>query len=216
MLFPLSGGPGPCARVATNSKYSRSCPPPPRAPIEFNAYPIRDAQSGQVTGVIVFVRDITSKRQIQQALTEIEDKYHTIYQGAPIGMCTLDAHDRFVSMNPSYARLHGYASPGALMNSVRSASELFESPEDWERLRALIGTQDEIFGFECPHPTPPTDQRSGLRAPSGWSATPGGQLLHYDVFVEDIEARKTARTAHGGLQMSYQFIFFWLLMNKSV
>lgn len=164
--------------------------------IEFNAYPIRDAQSGQVTGVIVFVRDITSKRQIQQALTEIEDKYQTIYQGAPIGMCTLDARGRLVSMNPSYARLYGYSSPGAMMNSVHSASELFESKEDWERLRALIHTQDEIFGFE-----------SRIRRHDGavvWTSRTirvvrdsQGKLLHYDVFVEDIEARKTLEQLTG-------------------
>lgn len=31
--------------------------------IEFNSYPIKDAQSGAVTGVIVFVRDISAKRR---------------------------------------------------------------------------------------------------------------------------------------------------------
>lgn len=165
--------------------------------IEFNAYPIKDAQSGQVTGVIVFVRDITSKRQIQQALAEIEDKYQNIYQGAPIGMCTLDARGRFMSMNPSYARLYGYASPGKLMNSVRSASELFESSADWERLSQMIRTQDEIFGFEC-----------RIRRADGsaiWTSRTirvvrdaRGQLLHYDVFVEDIEARKALELLTGG------------------
>ena len=158
--------------------------------IEFNAYPIKDAQSGAVTGVIVFVRDITSKRQIQQALTEIENKYHTIYEGAPIGMCTFDARGRFVSMNSSYARLYGYASPAKLMNSVRSPSDLFESSADWERLSQMIQTQDEIYGFEC-----------RVRRADGsaiWTSRTirvvrdaRGQLLHYDVFVEDIEARKT-------------------------
>jgi PAS domain S-box-containing protein len=165
--------------------------------IEFNSYPIKDAQSGQITGVIVFVRDITSKRQIQQALTEIENKYHTIYEGAPIGMCTLDARGRFVSMNSSYARLYGYASSGKMMNSVRDVSELFDSAEDWERLRQMIQAQDEIFGFEC-----------RIRRADGSTAWTSrtirvvrdarGELLHYDVFVEDIEARKALKLLTGG------------------
>jgi len=165
--------------------------------IEFNAYPIKDAQSGLVTGVIVFVRDITSKRQIQQALTEIESKYHAIYEGAPIGMCTLDARDRIVSMNPSYARLYGYESSGKMMNSVRVASELFDSAEDWRRLRNMILSQDEIFGFEC-------RIRRADRSTIWTSRTirvvrnAQGELLHYDVFVEDIEARKTLELLTGG------------------
>lgn len=35
---------------------------------EFSAYPIKDAHSGALTGVIVFVRDISSKKRIRQAL----------------------------------------------------------------------------------------------------------------------------------------------------
>ncbi len=157
--------------------------------IEFNAYPIKDAQSGAVTGVIVFVRDITSKRQIQQALAEIKGKYHNIYEGAPIGMCTVDASGRFVSMNPSYARLYGYSSPQEMLSDGRVISELFDTREDWERLRGMIRTQDEIFGFEC-----------RIRRTDGstrWTSRTirvvrdeHGVMQHYDVFVEDIEARK--------------------------
>ena len=35
---------------------------------EFSAYPIKDAHSGALTGVIVFVRDISAKKRIRQAL----------------------------------------------------------------------------------------------------------------------------------------------------
>jgi PAS domain S-box-containing protein len=139
--------------------------------IEFNSYPIKDAQSGAVTGVIVFVRDITSKRQIQQALAEIEDKYHSIYEGAPIGMCTVDAKGRFVSMNPSYARLYGYSSPQEMMGSVRSLAELFDSREDWTCLGEMIARRTKFSGSNAAS-VAPTARRAGLPAPSAWSATP--------------------------------------------
>jgi PAS domain S-box-containing protein len=167
--------------------------------IEFNSYPIKDAQSGAVTGVIVFVRDISSKRQIQQALAEVEDKYHSIYEGAPIGMCTVDAKGRFVSMNPSYARLYGYASPREMMHSVRSLAELFESPLDLDLLGEMIRAQDEILGFEC-----------RIRRADGstrWTSRTirvvrdaRGVMRHYDVFVEDIEARKALELLAAGAQ----------------
>lgn len=156
--------------------------------IEFNSYPIKDAH-GAVTGVIVFVRDISSRRQIQDALAEIEDKYHSVYEGAPIGMCTVDAKGRIVSMNPSYARIYGFASPRDMMRAVRSLAELFESPLDLERLGEMIRSRDEIFGFEC-----------RIRRADGstrWTSRTirvvrdaRGKLRHYDVFVEDIEERK--------------------------
>lgn len=164
--------------------------------IEFNSYPIKDTQSGAVTGVIVFVRDISSKRQIRQSLAEVEDRYHSIYEGAPIGMCTVDAKGRFVSMNPSYARLYGYASPREMMHSVHSVAELFESPRDLDLLGEMIRTQDEILGFEC-----------RIRRADGstrWTSRTirvvrdaREVMRHYDVFVEDIEDRKTLELLAG-------------------
>jgi PAS domain S-box-containing protein len=167
--------------------------------IEFNSYPIKDAQSGAVTGVIVFVRDISSKRQIQQALTEVESKYHSIYEGAPIGMCTVDAKGRFVSMNTSYARIYGYASSREMMHSVRSVAELFDSPRDLEQLGEMIRAQDEIFGFECRIRRADGSARWTSRTIRVVRDTRGA-LLHYDVFVEDIEARKALELLAGSPQ----------------
>ena len=167
--------------------------------IEFNSYPIKDAQSGAVTGVIVFVRDISSKRQIQQALTEVESKYHSIYEGAPIGMCTVDAKGRFVSMNTSYARIYGYASSREMMHSVRSVAELFDSPRDLEQLGEMIRAQDEIFGFECCIRRADGSARWTSRTIRVVRDTRGA-LLHYDVFVEDIEARKALELLAGSPQ----------------
>lgn len=158
--------------------------------IEFNAYPIKDVYTSAVTGVIVFVRDITSKRQAQKALADIENKYSTLYQDAPIGMCTVDAKGRFVAMNPSYARLHGYVSPHEMMNAVHSVSEVFADPAERNDLSELIQTQDVINGFECrirrKDGTTPWTSRT-IRVVRDVL----GRMEYYDAFEEDIDARKT-------------------------
>jgi PAS domain S-box-containing protein len=167
--------------------------------IEFNAYPIKDAQSDAITGVIVFVRDISSRTQIQEELADVEDKYHNIYEGAPIGMCTVDAKGRFVTMNTSYARLYGYASPREMMHAVRSPVELFESASDLEQLGEMIRTQDEIFGYECRIRRADGSTRWTSRTIRVVRDT-RGELRHYDVFVEDIESRKTLEALAGDAQ----------------
>lgn len=164
--------------------------------IEFNAYPIKDVHTLDVTGVIVFVRDITSKRQTQKALADIENKFSTLYQDAPIGMCSVDAKGRFVTMNPSYARLYGYTSPREMMSAVRSVSEVLADPAERSTLYDLIRTQDVVNGFEC-----------RIRRKDGstkWTSRTIrvvrdalGRMEHYDVFVEDIHARKTLELLAG-------------------
>ena len=164
--------------------------------IEFNAYPIKDVHTSEVTGVIVFVRDITSKRQTQKALADIENKFSILYQDAPIGMCSVDATGRFVTMNPSYARLYGYASPREMMNAVRSVSDVFADPADRAALYELIRTQDVINGFECrirrKDGTTPWTSRT-IRVVRDAL----GRMEHYDAFVEDIHARKTLELLTG-------------------
>jgi PAS domain S-box-containing protein len=157
--------------------------------IEFSSYPIKDNHSGAVTGVIVFVRDITARRQPRSDRIEADLRYRSVCESAPIGICTVDAGGRYVAMNPSYARMHGYDSPQEMMDSVRSLSDIFAAPEDLAALRELIRTRDMIHGFEC-----------RIRRKDG--ATPWtsrtirvvrderGELECYDVFVEDIQARK--------------------------
>lgn len=164
--------------------------------IEFSAYPIKNP-SGTVTGVIIFVRDITTRRQTRSEGVESALKYRSVYESAPIGICTVDGKERYVTMNPSYARMHGYDSPQEMMASVRALSEIFAAPEDLDTLRELIRTRDMIPGFECrirrkDGSTPWTSRTIRIVRDAR------GELEYYDVFVEDIQAKKALEHITGG------------------
>jgi PAS domain S-box-containing protein len=117
--------------------------------IEFSAYPIKDVAGGEVTGVIVFVRDITAKRQARTPLTEGDAHLQDLFEAAPVGICSVDAAGRFLRMNARYARLHGYASARQMMRSVHLESETFAEPSGWAALRDRIRAGHEVAGFEC-------------------------------------------------------------------
>ena len=166
--------------------------------IEFSAYPIRDMNGDEVTGVIVFVRDITAKRQ-SRTTPEPDAQLRDMYEAAPIGMCTVDAAGRFVRMNSRYARLHGYASARQMMRSVHSESEAFASPSDWAALQEQILVREEITGFECrircKDGTTPWTSRS-IRVTRG----DRGGVRGWDVFLEDIQSRKSRELAPGDMR----------------
>lgn len=116
--------------------------------IEFNAYPIKDMENRKVTGVILFVRDITAKRSRRDPLND-DENYRDLYEGAPIGICSLDANGRFLNMNTKYARMHGYSSSRQMMRAVNTAADTFASPADWSSLKKLMESNDETVGFKC-------------------------------------------------------------------
>ena len=54
--------------------------------IELFSYPIKDPKSGEVTGVVEFVRDITKHRQAEAALQASEERHRMFFESAPIGI----------------------------------------------------------------------------------------------------------------------------------
>ena len=116
--------------------------------IEFSAYPIRELPEGDPTGVIVFVRDITSrtKRISVGTATSTDSRYRDMYELAPIGMCSVEPSGHFISMNLAYAGLHGYASPRDMMQAVSRESETYASTEEHDRLHERLLAGESVQG----------------------------------------------------------------------
>ena len=119
--------------------------------IEFSAYPIRELPEGDPTGVIVFVRDITSrtKRLAVGSDASPDARYRDLYELAPIGMCSVEPSGRFISMNLAYAGLHGYASPRDMMQAVSHESKTYASPEEHARLHERLLAGESVQGERC-------------------------------------------------------------------
>lgn len=75
--------------------------------VEFNDHP----------AVQFIARDITARKSTEEKLTQTEEKYRTVFESAPIGIykMTLDGH--FMMVNPTFARIFGYADPTQMVNS---------------------------------------------------------------------------------------------------
>nr|MBA3875303.1 PAS domain S-box protein [Anaerolineae bacterium] len=60
--------------------------------------PIKD-KDGQVTGIVGISRDITERKQVENALRESQDKLQTIFKLLPVGASLIDQDKRLVQMN---------------------------------------------------------------------------------------------------------------------
>ncbi len=78
-----------------------------------------------------------------------EEKYRNIFENAAEGIFQTSPEGRFISANPSLARIHGYESPEDLMNSITDMGrQLYVHPEDRKRLSKLLREQGFVEHFE--------------------------------------------------------------------
>jgi PAS domain S-box-containing protein len=95
------------------------------------------------------MRDITQRKEAEEALQAAEQKYRDIFENATEGIFQIGRDGRFLSANPALARLHGHASPEILMREVRHVrDDLFISPDDHGRLIALLKKNGRVQNFE--------------------------------------------------------------------
>lgn len=69
--------------------------------------PLRDA-GGRVIGMYGVARDVTERLTAERALRDSEERFRTLFEHFPVAYQSLDAHGRFIHVNPMLCALLGY------------------------------------------------------------------------------------------------------------
>ena len=77
-------------------------------PIDEGAAPIID-DSGKLLGAVLVFRDISARRQIEKQLKESQERFHSAFDKAAIGMALVATDGRFLQVNSSLSDIFGYS-----------------------------------------------------------------------------------------------------------
>ena len=156
-------------------------------PILMTKVPLRDEQ-GKVIGIAGVGRDISQRKNVEEALREAEYRYRSIFEQAMIGIFQVLPEGRFLSVNPALASMLGYETPEELMQAVSSVWRIFVDASQAERLRSALQRDGMVRSFECQ-----VNRKDGSRI---WMSTSvqasrrQGRLVRFDGMTEDITERK--------------------------
>jgi diguanylate cyclase (GGDEF)-like protein/PAS domain S-box-containing protein len=140
--------------------------------------------------VVIVARDITEHKRMVAALRDAEAKYRGIFENAIEGIFQTAPDGRYLSANPSLARIYGYTSPDELMQSFTNIeSQLYVDPQRRSEFKQLMQQHGAVWNFESQ-----IYRKDGSIIWISENARPvsdgGGNLIYYEGTVEDITARK--------------------------
>ena len=75
--------------------------------IDLYSYPLRDSGTGEITGAIQYLKDITDCRSAQDSLRESEEKYRAIFNAANDAVLITDETGRILEVNSKTEELAG-------------------------------------------------------------------------------------------------------------
>jgi len=87
--------------------------------VEVIKAPLRDSRD-EIIGIQGIFWDVTEREQAEEALRQAEEKYRSIFENAVEGIFQTSPDGRFLSANPTLARIYGYDSAEELIAVINS------------------------------------------------------------------------------------------------
>lgn len=140
-----------------------------------------------------FIVNITVRKQTETALRQAEEKYRSIFENAVEGIFQTSIEGRFLTVNPTLARIYGYDSPADLINSIDNIErQLYVKPSRRAEFQELVHLSGAVTAFEAE-----VYRKDGQviwiseNARAIYNAA--GRIIRYEGTVEDITKQKTAQ-----------------------
>ncbi|MBA4393706.1 MAG: hypothetical protein C0407_09160, partial [Desulfobacca sp.] len=145
---------------------------------------------GRPSGFRGIVRDVTERKETEEALKKSEKKFRDIFENAVEGIFQSTPDGKYISVNPALVRMRGYASPEEMIQSISNIGEqIYVHPEDRIRFKGILDNGGIVEGFETEE-----IRKDGSRF---WVSITArsikdntGRIVYYEGTVEDINARK--------------------------
>ena len=113
-------------------------------PIEITIWAFEDIGE---TRFNAFIRDITARKAAEGALEKSRQEFQAIFENAPIGIYRSTRDGRLLMANPTFARIYGFETVGAMTQEVPNLEQVWANPADRRQLTDQLDLTNEVRDF---------------------------------------------------------------------
>ncbi len=150
----------------------------------------------ELTVLVADFQNMGEKIQLQmKEISDAEKKYHSIFENAMEGIFQSTPQGRYISVNPSFAQIHGFNSPAEFIDHASEIKfEHFVNNEDRKNYHKLIEENGSVEGFIAEkYRKDESKIWVSINARSVYDQD--GKLDYYEGSVENVTERKLANEA---------------------
>ncbi len=104
--------------------------------IEFK--PAMIVKEGRWVGSQGVVRDVTERKEAENALRESEAEYRDLFENSVVGISQALPNGRLLRTNSAYAQMYGYTNPEEIVAEVADVGQLYLHPEDRDDVLRIL------------------------------------------------------------------------------
>jgi len=150
---------------------------------------------GKTEGLRSIIIDISERKQAEEALRESEQRYRGLFESAMIGIFQSTPGGKYVSVNPAYAKIHGYSTPEEMVREVKDIrSTIYVNPENQAEYVRLLEAEDRVRDLEVE-----ALRKDGSRVWVSMTVRAikdkEGHIEYFEGMIQDITDRKAAAEA---------------------
>lgn len=161
-------------------------------PVDDGAAPIID-DDGTLFGAVMVFRDITARRKMENMLRESEERFHSSFEMAAIGMALVSLDDGFLQVNNALCETFGYSRAELLSGRLRMLMPDGEPHTLLDQyFHQLLADERPTFQIEleCLHKT--VGKRVWTLLSASLVRAPSGDPQYFILQVQNISNRKYA------------------------
>lgn len=162
------------------------------------AVPEVDA-TGQVTGYVGTITDITDLKQIEAAQRESESRFRATFEQAAVGIAHVDLDGQWLRVNQRLCSIVGYSHEELLSLRFQDITYPEDLEADMECMRQLLSGESQIYSLEkryrCKDGSPVWIYLTASLVREASTALYAGRPKYFIAVIEDISERKAAELA---------------------